>query len=160
MASDLVLHCLPMSHKKDARLIWVKEVLKFWAQISPCADMTRVDTRYMYNMYTHSSNIFYRQFAFRNISQFTNWVELQGPWVPRLATSSSIRHAVVSGWHNVYDQVMAQSQPTDQPMALRGRNSEHKQPRDSKNIINPVEPNGISHYYQLDQSISILRIVE
>ena len=24
MASDLVLHCLPMSHKKDARLIWVK----------------------------------------------------------------------------------------------------------------------------------------
>ena len=22
--SDLVLHCLPMSHKKDARLIWVK----------------------------------------------------------------------------------------------------------------------------------------
>ena len=23
-ASDLVLHCLPMSHKKDARLIWVK----------------------------------------------------------------------------------------------------------------------------------------
>ena len=24
VASDLVLHCLPMSHKKDARLIWVK----------------------------------------------------------------------------------------------------------------------------------------
>ena len=24
-ASDLVLHCLPMSHKKDARLIWVKK---------------------------------------------------------------------------------------------------------------------------------------
>ena len=23
MASDLGLHCLPMSHKKDARLIWV-----------------------------------------------------------------------------------------------------------------------------------------
>ena len=22
-ATDLVLHCLPMSHKKDARLIWV-----------------------------------------------------------------------------------------------------------------------------------------
>ena len=22
-ASDLVLHCLPMSHKKDARLVWV-----------------------------------------------------------------------------------------------------------------------------------------
>ena len=22
-ASDLVLHCLPLSHKKDARLIWV-----------------------------------------------------------------------------------------------------------------------------------------
>ena len=22
--SDLVLHCLPMSHKKDTRLIWVK----------------------------------------------------------------------------------------------------------------------------------------
>ena len=24
VASDLVLHCLLMSHKKDARLIWVK----------------------------------------------------------------------------------------------------------------------------------------
>ena len=24
VASDLVLHCLPMSHKKDSRLIWVK----------------------------------------------------------------------------------------------------------------------------------------
>ena len=24
MASDLGRHCLPMSHKKDARLIWVK----------------------------------------------------------------------------------------------------------------------------------------
>ena len=24
MASDLGQHCLPMSHKKDARLIWVK----------------------------------------------------------------------------------------------------------------------------------------
>ena len=23
-ASDLVIHCLPMSHKKDAKLIWVK----------------------------------------------------------------------------------------------------------------------------------------
>ena len=26
MASDLGLHCLPMSHKKDARLIWVNYV--------------------------------------------------------------------------------------------------------------------------------------
>ena len=25
MASDLDLHCLPMSHKKDARIIWVKK---------------------------------------------------------------------------------------------------------------------------------------
>ena len=24
VASDLGMHCLPMSHKKDARLIWVK----------------------------------------------------------------------------------------------------------------------------------------
>ena len=24
MASDLSLHCFPMSHKKDSRLIWVK----------------------------------------------------------------------------------------------------------------------------------------
>ena len=24
-ASDLVLHCLPMSHKMEARLIWVKK---------------------------------------------------------------------------------------------------------------------------------------
>ena len=28
-ASDLVLRCLPMSHKKDARLIWVKEEIYF-----------------------------------------------------------------------------------------------------------------------------------
>ena len=26
-ASDLTLYCLPMSHKKDARLIWVKHAL-------------------------------------------------------------------------------------------------------------------------------------
>ena len=26
-ASDLGLHCLPMSHKKDAMLIWVNEKL-------------------------------------------------------------------------------------------------------------------------------------
>ena len=25
VASDLVFHCLPMSHKKDTRLIWVNE---------------------------------------------------------------------------------------------------------------------------------------
>ena len=25
-ASDLVLHCLSMSHKKDTRLIWVKKL--------------------------------------------------------------------------------------------------------------------------------------
>ena len=24
VASDLVVHCLPMSHKKNARLIWIK----------------------------------------------------------------------------------------------------------------------------------------
>ena len=29
MASNLVLHCLPMSHKKDGRLIWVKEEMLF-----------------------------------------------------------------------------------------------------------------------------------
>ena len=27
------------------------------------------------------------------------------------------------------------------------------------NVINPFKPNGISHYYQSDQSISILRVV-
>ena len=27
-ASDLVLHCLPMTHKKDARLIWSKQPFK------------------------------------------------------------------------------------------------------------------------------------
>ena len=26
VASDLGLHCLPMSHKKDTRLIWVKPI--------------------------------------------------------------------------------------------------------------------------------------
>ena len=25
VASDLDLHCLPMFHKKDARLIWIKD---------------------------------------------------------------------------------------------------------------------------------------
>ena len=28
VASDLGLHCLPMSHKKDARRIWVKMLIK------------------------------------------------------------------------------------------------------------------------------------
>ena len=32
LASDLGLHCLPMSHRKDARLIWVKHLPK--SQIS------------------------------------------------------------------------------------------------------------------------------
>ena len=27
--SDLVLHCLPMSHKKDAIGLWVKDLTKF-----------------------------------------------------------------------------------------------------------------------------------
>ena len=27
-ASDLSVHCLPMPHKKDARLIWVKKAKK------------------------------------------------------------------------------------------------------------------------------------
>ena len=27
VASDLVLHCLPMSHKKDARFVWVRHVV-------------------------------------------------------------------------------------------------------------------------------------
>ena len=27
-ASDLVLHCLPMSHKKDARLNWVEYTIQ------------------------------------------------------------------------------------------------------------------------------------
>ena len=29
VASDLGLHCLPLSHKKDARLIWVKWNVKY-----------------------------------------------------------------------------------------------------------------------------------
>ena len=33
-ASDLVLHCLPMSHKKDARLIWVnRELYQFFKTV-------------------------------------------------------------------------------------------------------------------------------
>ena len=32
MASDLGLHCLPMSHRKDARLIWVKHLPKSQSQ--------------------------------------------------------------------------------------------------------------------------------
>ena len=30
-ASDLGMHCLPMSHKKEAMLIWVKVVIIFLA---------------------------------------------------------------------------------------------------------------------------------
>ena len=32
VASDLGLHCLPMSHRKDARLIWVKHLPKSQSQ--------------------------------------------------------------------------------------------------------------------------------
>ena len=32
VASDLGLHCLPMSHRKDARLIWVKHLPKVKSQ--------------------------------------------------------------------------------------------------------------------------------
>ena len=42
-ASDLVLHCLSMSHKKDVRLIWVKHV------------KTRVNTFYQKNVTTISN---------------------------------------------------------------------------------------------------------
>ena len=38
VASDLVLHCLPMSNKKDARLIWVnmvKQVINKHVNIYP-----------------------------------------------------------------------------------------------------------------------------
>ena len=31
VASDLGLHCLPLSHKKDARLIWVKRETVFFS---------------------------------------------------------------------------------------------------------------------------------
>ena len=32
-------------------------------------------------------------------------------------------------------------------------------PENSEYLINPFKPNGISHRYQLDQSISVLRVV-
>ena len=35
----------------------------------------------------------------------------------------------------MYDQQILQSQTTNQPMALRGRNAEHSYPRDSKNTF-------------------------
>ena len=37
VASNLVLHCLPMSHKKTARLIWVNQTMKlFFSLASAC----------------------------------------------------------------------------------------------------------------------------
>ena len=33
VASDLGLHCLPMSHKKDARHIWVKNANIFFISL-------------------------------------------------------------------------------------------------------------------------------
>ena len=33
VASDLGLHCLPMSHKKDAMLVWVKEILELFFRV-------------------------------------------------------------------------------------------------------------------------------
>ena len=34
VASDLGLHCLPMSHKKDARHIWVKNAIILLSHMS------------------------------------------------------------------------------------------------------------------------------
>ena len=35
VASDLVLHCLPMSNKIDARLIWVNFLLTLYSIMKP-----------------------------------------------------------------------------------------------------------------------------
>ena len=39
-ASDLVLHCLPMSHKKEAMLIWVYNFFNYFAS-QECVDIKR-----------------------------------------------------------------------------------------------------------------------
>ena len=45
MASDLGLHCIPLSHKMDDRLIWVKEVYYSITGIAFCnAERPRNDT--------------------------------------------------------------------------------------------------------------------
>ena len=43
MASDLGLHCLPTSHKKDARLVWVKQYFDTQANFN--LNETLKDTR-------------------------------------------------------------------------------------------------------------------
>ena len=37
-ASDLILHCLPMSHIKDARLIWIKSAFSIRVENSVDSD--------------------------------------------------------------------------------------------------------------------------
>ena len=45
MASDLGLHCLPMSNKKDARLIWVNQVISYcpmyWSSVFGPIQLTK-----------------------------------------------------------------------------------------------------------------------
>ena len=38
VAFDLGLHCLFMSHKKDARLIWVKDIFYIFTMYPKCID--------------------------------------------------------------------------------------------------------------------------
>ena len=44
-ASDLGLHCLPLSHKKDARLIWVegsRVIVYRWADMATHGTLTHL----------------------------------------------------------------------------------------------------------------------
>ena len=45
----------------------------------------------------------------------------------------------------------------DQNLVFRFR---HKTASSTASLFNPFQPDGISHYYQLEQSISILRVLQ
>ena len=60
------------------------------------------------------------------------------------------------------DYDMAYSQTTNKPRAPRGKDTESKQHTNFAVQLssNPFKPNIISHCYQLDLSISVLRAVD
>ena len=45
VASDLGLHCLPLSHKKDARLIWVYIKHDYYSYITKARIFLLIDLR-------------------------------------------------------------------------------------------------------------------
>ena len=47
-ASDLGLHCLPKSHKKDARLKWVKDCIKLFCLTLVLHMLHQINAMFLY----------------------------------------------------------------------------------------------------------------